>query len=189
VKSVSERNAVYHRIRNAKASLDNAEKSFQSNKDVRGELDLMLAEAELQNLRRKRPVWLTWTRRTFVVLSALVIATAGGIGWWWSSYRGHAVPAARPATIVSTPSAPVAAQEASISKGTGTVTSGAPPARETTAGHQDTGLAAGGKQPAAGAGQDNPVVRTAPVSSGVRLSSREMRRLIRSGRQELGSTP
>ena len=87
MKDVSERNAVYHRIRNAKASLDNAEKSFQSNADVRGELDLMLAEAELQSLRRKRPAWMVWTRRSFAVLSALVIIAAGGVGWWWSATR------------------------------------------------------------------------------------------------------
>ena len=44
---MTQRNAVYSRIRNAKASLDNAEKSFHDNQEVRGELDLMLAEAEL----------------------------------------------------------------------------------------------------------------------------------------------
>ena len=44
--------SVCNRIRNVRASLDNAERSFRSNQDVRGELDLMLAEAELENLRQ-----------------------------------------------------------------------------------------------------------------------------------------
>ena len=40
-------NSLFRRIRNVKSSLDNAEQSFLDNKDIRGELDLMLAEAEL----------------------------------------------------------------------------------------------------------------------------------------------
>ena len=39
-------NSVFRRIRSVKSSLDNAEQSFLDNKDIRGELDLMLAEAE-----------------------------------------------------------------------------------------------------------------------------------------------
>ena len=45
---------LFHRIRCIKSSLDKAEQSFMDNKDIRGELDLMLAEAELKNLRRKK---------------------------------------------------------------------------------------------------------------------------------------
>ena len=41
-------------IRNVRNSLKNAEDSFRSNNDMRGELDLMLAEAEMQHLREKR---------------------------------------------------------------------------------------------------------------------------------------
>ena len=47
-------NSLFRRIRNVKSSLDNAEQSFLDNKDIRGELDLMLAEAELKNLRKKK---------------------------------------------------------------------------------------------------------------------------------------
>lgn len=42
---------LFQRIRCIKSSLDKAEQSFMDNKDIRGELDLMLAEAELKNLR------------------------------------------------------------------------------------------------------------------------------------------
>lgn len=45
---------LFQRIRCIKSSLDKAEQSFMDNKDIRGELDLMLAEAELKNLRRKK---------------------------------------------------------------------------------------------------------------------------------------
>ena len=40
--------SVYQRIRSVKSSLDNAEQSFLDNNGMRGELDLMLAEAELK---------------------------------------------------------------------------------------------------------------------------------------------
>ena len=35
--------SVFSRIRNARNSLDNAERSFSSHQEIRGELDLMLA--------------------------------------------------------------------------------------------------------------------------------------------------
>ena len=162
---MTQRNAVYSRIRNAKASLDNAEKSFHDNQEVRGELDLMLAEAELQNLRQKRPAWVAWTRRSFAALSALVIVAAGGIGWWWASAR----------SIRQNGVAGVQATQA--------VTTAAP-AAEQKAPEQAVPRQAG--QPAEGA----RTVKPDPVpQSGnrVRLSSSEMRQLIRSGKQELGN--
>lgn len=44
------------RVRSARAWLERAEKSFDNKADVRGELNLMLAEAEMKNLR-KTTVW------------------------------------------------------------------------------------------------------------------------------------
>ena len=49
-----EKKSLFQRIRSAKQSLENAEKSFQDDRGMRGELDLMLAEAELKNLRNKQ---------------------------------------------------------------------------------------------------------------------------------------
>ena len=86
--------SVCSRIRNAKASLDNAERSFRSNQEVRGELDLMLAEAELDNLRQKRP-GVSWTRHTLAVCFAVLVLASGCLGWWWASaYGGNTTNAA-----------------------------------------------------------------------------------------------
>ena len=40
------------RVRSAKVWLDKAEESFRSSSDVQGELSLLLAEAEMKNLRK-----------------------------------------------------------------------------------------------------------------------------------------
>ena len=79
--------SVCSRIRNARASLDNAERSFRSNQEVRGELDLMLAEAELDNLRQKRP-GISWTRHTLAACFAVLVLASGCLGWWWASAYG-----------------------------------------------------------------------------------------------------
>ena len=65
--------SVFSRIRNARNSLDNAERSFSSHQEIRGELDLMLAEAELQNLRQKRGGRIGWTRHTFAACAAVLL--------------------------------------------------------------------------------------------------------------------
>ena len=90
--------SVFRRIRNARNSLDNAERSFSSHQEIRGELDLMLAEAELQNLRQKRGGRIGWTRHTFAACAAVLLLAAGGLGWWWASaYGEHTLQAASPA--------------------------------------------------------------------------------------------
>lgn len=75
-------NLISKRIRNVKNSLDNAEQSFLDNKDIRGELDLMLAEAELKNLRRKKNVPWSWNRQLLAICSALLLLLTGIGGWY-----------------------------------------------------------------------------------------------------------
>ncbi len=89
------------RIRSVRLSLENAEQSFLDNKDMRGELDLMLAEAELKNLRRKQTFPWSWNRQLLAlcVASLLVLASAGG--WYYANLNQPAplVPA-RTATVL-----------------------------------------------------------------------------------------
>ena len=80
-------NSLFRRIRNVKSSLDNAEKSFLDNKDIRGELDLMLAEAELKNLRKKKDVPWSWNRQLLAGCIAVLLVLAGVGGWYFA--RDH----------------------------------------------------------------------------------------------------
>ena len=80
-------NSLFRRIRNVKSSLDNAEQSFLDNKDIRGELDLMLAEAELKNLRKKKDVPWSWNRQLLAGCIAVLLVLAGAGGWYFA--RDH----------------------------------------------------------------------------------------------------
>ena len=71
-------------IRNVRNSLKNAEDSFRSNNDMRGELDLMLAEAEMQHLREKRGLAAIWTRQRLAVIAACLMVLTGVGGWFWA---------------------------------------------------------------------------------------------------------
>lgn len=79
--------SLFRRIRTVKSSLENAERSFKDNQELRGELDLMLAEAELKNLRRKQDVPWNWNRQLFAGCAALLLVLAGVGGWYFA--RGH----------------------------------------------------------------------------------------------------
>ena len=123
--------SLFRRIRSVKSSLDNAEQSFLDNKDIRGELDLMLAEAELKNLRKKKDVPWTWNRQVFAACAAVLLVLAGAGGWYFA--RGHYKARAAASPVVAGASvqaksgqgAPVKAQPAvataqEIQKGSGT---------------------------------------------------------------------
>ena len=81
---MGERNSLCERIRNARANLANAEQSFQAKQDVRGELDLMLAEAEIKHLREKRGWVSVWTRQRLALLAAAIVVLAGYGGWLYA---------------------------------------------------------------------------------------------------------
>lgn len=86
--------SLYQRIRYIKSSLDNAEQSFLDNKSMRGELDLMLAEAEFKNLRRKKDVPWNWNRQLLACCAALMLLLAGFGGWYYAKDSYAPVPAA-----------------------------------------------------------------------------------------------
>ena len=62
--------SLLRRIRSAKSSLENAEQSFKDNQSMRGELDLMLAEAELKTLRKKSSLPWNWNRQILALSAA-----------------------------------------------------------------------------------------------------------------------
>ena len=170
--------SVCSRIRNARASLDSADRNFRSNQEVRGELDLMLAEAELDNLRQKRSRF-SWTRHMLAVCVAVLLLASGCLGWWWASAYGRntisaaglqGMPAvAEPKKAVTVTEKPAAVNRPAIHSIP--VTEKKPAETETSA----------AVKPVEATGTQQAENR----SGGVRLSAVEMRRLIRSGKQEL----
>ncbi len=75
---------VCEHIKNVRNSLNKAEDSFRSNNDMRGELDLMLAEAEMQHLREKRGFAAVWTRQRLAAIAAFLLVLTGAGGWFWA---------------------------------------------------------------------------------------------------------
>ena len=91
---------LFQRIRCIKSSLDSAEQSFLDNKDIRGELDLMLAEAELKNLRCKKDRPWSWNRQLLAGCVSLLLVLAGAGGWYFAKdhYKNKAMAAQPPRT-------------------------------------------------------------------------------------------
>ena len=172
--------SVCNRIRNARASLDNAERSFRSNQEVRGELDLMLAEAELDNLRQKR-LGISWTRHTLAACFAVLVLASGCLGWWWASaYGGNTTNAAGlqgPTSADKKDSTTSADKKLSVSQQNNASSVVVPEQKPVIKAKPDVSVQA--------------AVPTLPQAGnrdvGVRLSAGQMRQLIRSGRQELGN--
>lgn len=92
----SQRDTV-HRVRAVRSWLEKAEASFDEESDIKGELNLMLAEAEMKNLRKHHPVSRNWLRT-----GAMVTAFCLALGGWYAfrltgpEERPPAVEARRP---------------------------------------------------------------------------------------------
>ena len=170
--------SVCSRIRNAKASLDNAERSFRNNQEVRGELDLMLAEAELDNLRQKRP-GISWTRHTLAACFAVLVLASGCLGWWWASaYGGNTTNAAglQGTPVIAEIKEPADAdKQKPAARQNGTISVAA---SEKKADKKE-------KQSASAEAAAPKLQQTGDRNGGIRLSAGQMRQLIRSGKQEL----
>lgn len=89
---------MYRHLRSARQWLARAEESFDQDQDIRGELNLILAQAELQHVREaQRPDnWRYKFRRLLsggAIALAMLLATAGfGGAYWWTQSRQEAVP-------------------------------------------------------------------------------------------------
>lgn len=154
--------SLFRRIRSAKSSLDNAEQSFLDNKNIRGELDLMLAEAELQNLRKKESVPWSWSRQALAALTALLFVLAGVGGWYFA--RGHYKQRARNSKAVTQ------SVQAPVAK-TGAASAQNNPAPKTDAGEA--------KAAAADLSPERPQLA---------ISKSELHKLVRSARTELSNS-
>ena len=156
-----EKRSLFQRIRNARQSLENAEKSFHDDRGIRGELDLMLAEAELKNLRSKQTVPWSWNRNIFALCIAVLLCIAGLCGWYFA--QGAARQANRE------PQSTVAEQEQRsdlVAK---------EPAQKNEAATVTGKL------------QEKNAAKEEDKSQEVYLSKQDLRNLVRSAKTELGS--
>jgi hypothetical protein len=96
------RKNVYQHLSSAKGWLTKAEEAFDKERDIRGELNLMLAQAELQHVKEanRSQHWrykYAVVRHGVALTCAVVIATSlGGILWW--SQRPETVAVSPPPT-------------------------------------------------------------------------------------------
>ncbi|ETI88847.1 MAG: hypothetical protein Q612_NSC00186G0003, partial [Negativicoccus succinicivorans DORA_17_25] len=77
------REELVRRVETARRWLEQAEHSFHDETPLKGELNLLLAQAEMQKLREDRGMsrqWQHW-QRALALVTALVMVS--GFGWWW----------------------------------------------------------------------------------------------------------
>ena len=102
------------RIQSARQWLNQAEEHFGRNAAARGEIDLLLAEAELRSTRetlRSHRRWFTiaWVQQgtAFVLAAMMAVAGAGGAWWWWRDQAPLPSPAVAGAPMPLAASDPV----------------------------------------------------------------------------------
>lgn len=90
---------MFRRLRSARQWLKNAEEAYDTDRDIRAELDLMLAQAELQQAKevhRTRRWWYRYSPITqgLAVSLAMTIAAVGfGGTYWWMNKNQTRMPA------------------------------------------------------------------------------------------------
>lgn len=90
------------RVQSVRKWLEKAEKSFSSDKEISGDLNLIMAQAEMQRLRESDPVLerkKNWGMR-FAALFAAAGLMAGASSVWNMIYGGEHADAAPPAAAV-----------------------------------------------------------------------------------------
>ncbi|NLU43331.1 MAG: hypothetical protein GXX11_00380 [Acholeplasmataceae bacterium] len=81
---VRQRKGICDQIKTLQSNLKNAEESFKAHNGARGELDLMLAEAQMQFLREKRGSKSFWARQTLAIGIAGILVLVGVGSWFWA---------------------------------------------------------------------------------------------------------
>ena len=96
------RDELVRRVETARRWLEQAEHSFHDETPLKGELNLLLAQAEMQKLREDRGMsrqWQQW-QRALALVTALVMVS--GFGWWWQRDDDAPAPVTAPVTMVKT---------------------------------------------------------------------------------------
>ena len=88
---------IYQHLSSAKKWLTKAEEAFDKERDVRGELNLMLAQAELQHVKEvsRSKHWrhkYTAVRHGIALACAALVAVGLGGVYWWTSKPESVVP-------------------------------------------------------------------------------------------------
>jgi hypothetical protein len=103
-------------VRSAQKWLSRAEQAFESEKDMRGKLDLMLAQAEMQHLHESAIQGKSFSLiKQVVAFSCAAVLFSGGIGGAYFYFHHHTVQTASPIqTAERKVSSPMLAPEASF---------------------------------------------------------------------------
>lgn len=157
------REELVRRVETARRWLEQAEHSFHDETPLKGELNLLLAQAEMQKLREDRGMsrqWQHW-QRALALVTALVMVS--GFGWWWQRDDDAPTPVTAPAVVVKTVplERPAALPQAAVSQ-----VAQQAPAASTVA------------QTSAPAVHAPPPVKTAPAAPTVQLAPDEMQSVV-----------
>ena len=161
---------LFQRISCIKSSLESAEQSFLDNKDIRGELDLMLAEAELKNLRHKKDRPWSWNRQLLAGCMAAMLVMAGAGGWYVAKdhYKNRPVAAKQQARQITV------RQENPLPQEQAKTAAPQPQAEKIIVEKHIK--------------QDTPAQAAKPVESRVNISKADMHKLVQSARVELSNS-
>lgn len=98
-----ENSNVCRQIKTVQGSLKNAEESFAGGSGTRGELDLMLAEAQLQHIKEKRSGQSFWSRQRLALGLAVLLIGCGAVSWLLGRDSGQAEAEMKPVVIQAPP--------------------------------------------------------------------------------------
>lgn len=106
---------MYRRLRSARQWLKRAEEAFDKDRDVRAELDLMLAQAELQHAkeanrtRHWRYKYSMLTQGAAIGFAAMIAVIGfGGTYWWSHQHQTSNYQSSSPAVQLQAPQQPIA---------------------------------------------------------------------------------
>lgn len=188
VKLADSKNHISRHLQSAKAWLDRAEDSFDKDSDVRGELNLLLAQAELQRVREvnrsgrwrwKYPV----LRQSLAVALACLVAVGGF--YWWDRQHVQVVPiplaASERVTTIDKPAAPVNPQTLQQTSAASLITVTASPVKQPA---KEAETKEQSKAPLTET-KSRPVPTQTSQTQEVRLAPDELQQLIRAAGKSL----